>query len=338
MSDAETPSFGHPRLDSYFGTLESAILQAVAYADVFDYPLTLRQAHRYLAGVPASLSNVRRVLDNGLLQNHQLVYERGYLTMPGRESIVETRLQRQELSALLWRKGVRYGLAIASLPFVRMVAVTGTLAVNNVEPGADIDYLVVTEPGRVWLTRSLVLVLVYLGRLEGVTICPNYVISTNVLGQFDPSFFTAHELVQMVPLYGLAVYRDILAANDWVQRFLPNAFTDRWAIPRECSLGPARRALKRGGEMILAGRLGDFWEQRESRFKIPRLREQAADCGTGAASFGPECCKGHLDDHGGRIREAYAQRLCQVGLKTESAAILSRSTHMLSAAGQREGE
>jgi hypothetical protein len=332
------PSFGHPRLDSAFGTLESAILQAVAYADVFDYPLTLRQAHRYLAGVSASLSGVRRALDNGLLKQHQLVCERGYLTLPGRESIVETRLQRQEFSALLWRKGMRYGLAIASLPFVRMVAVTGTLAVNNVEPGADIDYLIVTEPGRVWLTRLLVLVVVYLGRLEGVTICPNYVISTNVLGQFDHSFFTAHEFVQMVPLYGLAVYRDILAANDWVQRFLPNAFTDQWDIPREHSLGPARRALKRWGEAILAGRLGDFWERRESQLKISRLREQAADCGTGAASFGPECCKGHLDDHGGRIREAYAQRLCQVGLKAESAAVSSVFAYVSSAAGRGEGE
>lgn len=304
--------------------LEQAILQTVAYADIFDYPLTGPEIHHYLVATRASLPMVQEAVNNGLLAKQRLILHTGYLTLPGREAIVETRLRREGLSTELWHKGERYGLAIAALPFVRLVAVTGTLAVNNVEQGADIDYLIVTLPGRVWLTRLLCVALVRLGRLGGVEICPNLVISTDALAQFEHSFFTAHELAQMIPLYGMQTYRQLLSANDWACRFLPNAF-DANPEPADHLLGPLARLFKRCGEWILAGRLGDALERMEERHKIDRLRRQAESCGTCAAVFTPDQCKGHMDDHGQSIREAYVQRLLQIGLDAGRDTSLLRS-------------
>jgi hypothetical protein len=305
-------------------SLEQAILKAVAYADVFDYPLTVHEVHRYLAEVPAPLSAVSDALENGLLSRCQLACHRGYVTLPGRASIVETRLRRQAVGTRLWPIGIRYGLVIGSLPFVRMVAITGTLAVDNVDHGADIDYLIVTAPRRVWLARLIALIVVHLARLEQVTICPNYVISADAMEQWDHTLFTAHELAQMVPLYGLDVYRELMGVNDWAQRLLPNAFASPPAAPHR-SIGPLRRALKWGGERALGGKLGDALERWEMQRKVSRLSAQAADGETCAALFSPQCCKGHLEDHGSQIREAYAQRLCQVGLEETHAAIPSPS-------------
>jgi hypothetical protein len=302
--------------------LEVAILRTVAYADVFDYPLTTDEVCRYLVGVAAPLSAVREALDTELLARHRLVRCQGYVTLPGRKPVVETRLRREAVSARMWRKGVQYGLAIASLPFVRLVAVTGTLAVNNMEQGEDIDYLIVTVPHRVWLARLLALVFVHLGRLEGVTICPNYVLSSDALGQFAPSFFTAHELAQMIPLYGYNVYQELIRVNAWARRFLPNAFNaPQDTVPYRVT--PLGRAFKRGAEFALQGKLGDAWEGRERRLKIARLGTQAAHCGTSGAVFTPECCKGHINDHGRRIQEAYARRLHQIGLEPESTPVLT---------------
>lgn len=301
--------------------LEAAILSTVTYADLFDYPLTMPEVYRYLAGVAAPLSAVQEALEDGFLSGHRLARSRGYVTLAGRESIVEIRLYREAISARLWRKGQRYGRAIASLPFVRLVAVTGTLAVNNIEPGQDIDYLIVTAPHRVWLARLFVLALVHLGRLEKLTICPNFVFSSDALAQFSPSFFAAHELAQMIPLYGQETYQALLHANPWARRYLPNAFdTGPDLFARRVT--PLFPALKRAAEYALRGRWGDAWEARERGRKIAQLSREARACGSKGAAFTADCCKGHMDDHGNHIQEAYARRLEQVGLDVERAFVL----------------
>ena len=302
--------------------LSKAILSTVAYADVFDYPLTLAQIHRYLIGVAALPSTVRNVLHGEALVSRQLGHSNGYYCLAGREAIIETRLYRAEVAARIWPKAQRYALSIASLPFVRMVAITGTLAMNNVDPNADIDCLIVTVPHRVWLARSLSIAFVYLGRLENVELCPNYVLSLDALDQFDRSFFSAHEIAQMVPLYGLDIYSRLIHANSWAKRHLPNAFGtnafNSHAQGKRTQMSRIRMALKRSAENILGATLGDYWERRESSRKMDRLTAEAACSGTNAAAFTPECCKGHLNDHGERIRQAYARRLRQLGLEPQA--------------------
>ena len=75
------------------------------------------------------------------------------------ERLVET-IDNYEKTLKMSAQAVRYGLTIARLPFVRMVAVPGALTMDNVEPGDDVDYLIVTAPDRLWLCRAVVIELV----------------------------------------------------------------------------------------------------------------------------------------------------------------------------------
>src|SRR5205823_2298067 len=101
------------------------IVQTVAYADVFDYPLTADEVHRYLVGVSASRGSVRSALSMPRLVPDILARNGRYFSLAGRESTVETRRVRAAAAAEYWRRAVRYGHLIGNLPFVRMVAVTG---------------------------------------------------------------------------------------------------------------------------------------------------------------------------------------------------------------------
>jgi hypothetical protein len=140
--------------------IEEAILKTVAYADVFDYPLKTNEIHRYLIEYPAEKNEVRDALEGGRLIPNYLERKGNYYLLRGREKVVASRFRRAEFARELWPKAERYGQMIARMPFVRTVAVTGSLVMDNVENRADIDYLLIAEPGRVWVCRAGIIALV----------------------------------------------------------------------------------------------------------------------------------------------------------------------------------
>jgi hypothetical protein len=296
--------------------LELAILRTLAYADVFDYPLRPAEVHRYLVGVPASREDVNQAMRAGsLLRNHATqVY--GYYTLRGREELVYRRWLRERVSMELWPRAAHYGRLMAGLPFVRMVAVTGALAMNNVAGRVDLDYLIVTEPGRLWLCRSLVILLVRWAGLRGMVICPNYFISENALSISTRNLYTAHELTQMVPLSGLQVYRRMREANRWAQEYLPNALgpPNPFQAIQVDEVGETV-PLTKMAETILRTPLGsrlECWEMERKIRKFSRHWQDRAE-----VDFGADWCKGHFDGHGKRAMSAYHARLVELGFESK---------------------
>jgi hypothetical protein len=282
-------------------TLTTAILQTVAYVDGFDYPLTAAEVHRYLIGTSATQEQVDTLLGNGRLIPHQLSCRDDYFTLPGRENIVEIRQQRQTIAEEMWPDALKYGRLIASLPFVRMVSVTGSLAVNNAVEGADIDYLVVTENGRLWLTRAFVILVVRLAAQRGIHLCPNYFLSQRALKIDQQNLYTAHELVQMIPIAGLEVYRHLQTLNPWTKQFLPNAtWSGNGRAYAPSSLHPRKLA-----ELALRSPLGTHLEKWEMQRKIYKFRYQQSD----ESDFSPDWCKGHFDQHARHIMNNFDERM-----------------------------
>ncbi len=286
---------------------EEAILQTVLYADIFDYPLTPDEIHYFLIATAATLEAVRAALRDSAWLRARLSLTRGYVTLRGRQSIAAVREARGLSSAALWPAARRWARFIGSLPFVRMVAVTGALAVDNAPAGDDIDYLIVTTPGRVWLARAMAVMAVRGARLFGVGLCPNYVLARTALRLQRRNLFIAHDLAQMVPLVGHGVYAEMRAANGWASEYLPQAQAPRRAEPE---LLPTRwqAALRRCGEWLLGGRLGDALERWERERKLRRFAAAAGQASS-AAELDAERVKGHFDDHGNPILRKFHARV-----------------------------
>jgi hypothetical protein len=287
-------------------SVEQAVLRTLAYADVFDHPLTAGEVHRYLVGVAAPFATVRAAL--GQMVPDLLMRREGFYMLRGRGELVETRRRRAAEASRLWPAAIRYGRTLAALPFVRMVAVTGALARDNVESGSDIDYLVVTAPGRVWVGRGFTGVVRRAVGLRGFRLCPNYVLSEQALLLSDRSLFTANELVQMVPLAGQGVYHRMRQANPWTAEFLPNA---NGRPGRIVDAEPGRRLLARMGEALLSTPAGDRLEHRERARFERKLPARSAD--PSEVVYAADCFKDHVDGWGARILAAYAQRLSTAG-------------------------
>jgi hypothetical protein len=289
--------------------IEEAILQTIVYADIFDYPLTPAEIHYYLIALPATAAQVAAALEDSAWLRARLSLTRGFVTLSGRENIAAVREARARSSAQLWPVARRWAAMVHSLPFVRMVAVTGALAVDNAPPGDDIDYLIVTTPGRVWLARALAVGVVRLARLFGAGLCPNYVLACSALSQQKRNLFIAHDLAQMVPLAGRSMYTEMRSANAWAQGFLPQAGT---LLRTEPEQRPTvwGLALKRAGEWLFGGRLGDALERWERNRKLRKFASAAGQASS-AAELDAERVKGHFDDHGSPILQKFNARVRQ---------------------------
>lgn len=284
--------------------LDQAIIETVTYADLFDYPLTAAEIHRYLYRWPIQQNLLAHHLDNGRLVSTHLQKLDEFYLLPGREALVAVRRARWQAAQRLWPEAVRYGRLMAQLPFVRMVAVTGSLAMGNVQKEADIDYLIVAADDHLWVCRAFVIALVRLAARRQIELCPNYFISQRALRFPEQNLYTAHELVQMVPLFGLSIYQQMRQINRWTEGFLPNADGPPPFVPR-----PQRpdRLPGRAGEALLRSAVGRRLEQWEMTRKVAKFRRQYPDWQE--SDFSPDRCKGHFDRHQQRTLDSYYGRL-----------------------------
>ena len=283
------------------GTLERSILETLAYSDIFDYPLRLDELHRYLS-VRAGAGQLPQALDrlNGLVGGKE-----GFYFLAGREGIVEIRKQREARSKTLMGQALAYGRALGSLPFIRMVALTGSLAVMNSYGDSDFDYMLVAARGRVWTARAFALFLNRFARLFGHTLCPNLIVSENALAWSVHDLYSARELCQMIPIAGFDIYQRLVQANEWVKDFLPNATTmEPGGLPKfQKQVSGFQNFL----ELLLNSTFGDGFERWEMDRKIARFSKQE---GFGEETiFTAEVCQGNFHHHRKQAQEMFETRL-----------------------------
>jgi hypothetical protein len=282
--------------------LNNAILKTLSYSDVFDHPLTVKEVHHFL-GTPASLEQVAACLR----KIEQVESEDGYYFLTGRGAIVQIRKEREASSQRAYERAKGYGHILGRLPFVRMVALTGSLAMRNCDQTGDYDYMLVTSRGRVWTARLFSMVLNKFANLLGETLCPNLIVSESMLEWKQQNLYYAREIAQMTPLSGKDVYNTLRVVNKWVEDYLPNCSINQAIAGAENS-----SVLQTMGETLLGGFLGDQLESWEMNRKIRKFSKHA---GFGIeTNFNAEICQGNFDHHGMWTLQRYEERLEKLDL------------------------
>jgi hypothetical protein len=303
--------------------VEAAILRTVVYADVFAFPISAAEIQHYLIGCQASLADVQAALAESVWLRARLQQQDDHWLLCGHQH--KGRGLAEQQSAWLWGQATHYAARLAALPFVRMVALTGSLAMRNAKVGGppnrpdDIDYLIVTVPGRVWLTRLLAVMVVRWAKLRGVSLCPNYVLAETALAQTEQDLYIAHEICQMIPLAGWPTYLAMRQANQWAATHLPNAQQPFYPMP---DLAPRRLAKQwqRALENVLAGPIGDKiegWEMRRKQRKFWAQAQTTPNQESGA-KLDDQQVKGHFQNHKTWILAKYEAELAAQGLTQHS--------------------
>jgi predicted nucleotidyltransferase len=114
------------------------------------------------------------------------------------------------------------------VPFMRMAAITGRVAMKNAEKSSDLDLLIVLKHGHIFTGRILTTFLVHLlgkrryGRKIKDRICLNYFITTKSLEISNQDLFASSEYFFVRPAFGFKVFRKFQMKNSWIKNYHPN--------------------------------------------------------------------------------------------------------------------
>jgi hypothetical protein len=295
--------------------IEQAIVSSIAYRDVFDFAVTLPEIHRFLHHVECSLEQMTEVMIDTDLCHGRISTDRTYYCLKGSEASLPERYKREAHAEEKLLAARAVGRLICNIPNVRMVALSGSLAARNSTPGNDLDIFCVSDQGKLWRTRALVLCLRLIdNKTLQRKICPNFFLSTAALELDVKSYYIAHELAQMVPMYGLDVYTEMRKRNAWADAILPNA---RGApdMTQELNVSPNTRR-KAIFEWALKTPFGAWFETFESTRKIRKFNTEEYYCEPHGA-FTPEKTGQRLNT-ANWIEQAWKSRLEDMGISTVS--------------------
>jgi hypothetical protein len=200
---------------------ERAIAESVLYAALFDYPLTLAQVRQTLIASAQTPTQILATYERSAALKRVIDHSDGWFFPRDRAALVAERRRREARSRVFLHRHRTLLSLVCALPYVKMAALSGSIAHLNLEGDGDLDLFIITTGRHVWsVTVGVVLLAKLLRRRR--TVCANFVISDAALSLDQQDLFTASQIIHLKPLVGGDVYRRFVAANPFVTRFYPN--------------------------------------------------------------------------------------------------------------------
>jgi hypothetical protein len=200
------------------------VFQVSAY---LNFPFTIEEvANYFLPRSNISAEGLHSLLASGKFADLPFEIRDGYLLTQATQS-KEARSEREQMSADKLTSATNFASLLTKVvPFIRTVAVTGSVAYGSAAKWDDIDLFIVTERKRLWISAFLALILVRLDKWLGLRaphlslFCLSYVhdeqgfAKESNRNRSNPLF--ARELLKAKPVAGAEKYRKILEENVWV--------------------------------------------------------------------------------------------------------------------------
>jgi len=228
------------------------ILATLAYFDIFKYPLTAGEIYLFLKN-----KYEQHDFDYALksLVAGRTVYQfNNFYTLKNDYALIARRYNGNKKAAELIKVAAKVGDMLIRFPYVRGIAISGSLSKNYADENSDIDLFIITAKNRLWIARTLMHTLKKLTFLVNKQdyFCMNYYIDEAQLEIKEKTIYTAIEVVTLIPLQGDTVIEQFYAANSWTRNYLPNK------IMRISSAKPLKPSLfKVLFEKLLNNRFGN---------------------------------------------------------------------------------
>lgn len=319
------------------GALEQSIYNTVRYFALFDMPVTATQIWRALVlghedsrvrwhgeHLPG-LRAVRETLADSVWLRTVIETKWGYFFIAGQEKSVRRRLARHVIAQHKWRLARRLAGWLAAVPFVNMIAGSGSLALSNTRPESDFDLFVIVRTGRMWTARLLLLLVAQLlgrrrkhwDRLAPDRLCLNHYVTDRalVMPAAVRNLYTAVAYTHLTPLFNENVLARFQVANaPWIKSYL--MYPDAPALPAKqgISLPSSPLWFKNLLEGVLNEPVGEALERWAGRVQRRMIAEHTLPGRSGRIAVSDDELAFHPDSRVPHILRQFAQDTGQKAL------------------------
>ncbi len=272
--------------------LVDRVIATLKFFDLQDIPVTLFELHRFLladifdlkanlnanwdltvehTGEKVSIDQVLKCLETDCSLEVECKY--GYYALRGRGQIIESRWSNYLYGFKRERLVRRYIWVLSHIPFVRGVAIGGSQAMGQQKQGSDIDLLIITENGFMWLTRTLVSAYFQFlgmrrhGKFVANRFCLNHYLARPKIVDREKNLYKAMEYGRLRPvIYEQNILIFLQQNYGWISSFFPNM-----SPPLACR--KRQSLLQKTGEWLLGGRFGRWLEEKLKNIELPRIAQ-----------------------------------------------------------------
>lgn len=283
---------------------DEAMIKALCYADIFDFPLKMEEVVRFAPDVGITIDEAyERLNSEGPLSG---VIKRcdDFYFLEGRGDNCQRRLDREAESRQQLEIALRQLIPLQGIPFLRAAAITGALAALNSPAGDDVDLLIVSSRGRTW--TAYFFLRLWRRFSHNPDICFNVFISEGDLVFRNQNLFYAREILGALPVFNNGAYDKFVDANRWIFNIFPSwspsADRSRYRLP----VSPLWRRRQRMLERVLSGPFGDLVEYVVNKVQVKNLVSSATET---SMRMRRNRIKLHKRDNRSPILDKYEQRI-----------------------------
>lgn len=201
--------------------LSRAVIKPLLYSDIFNYPLTASEIFERLEipcdDIKMVECELRQLVDARVLFRFDDLY-----SLHDDVSLALRRKAGNKMAKDVMPRAISRSRLIYNFPFVRAVMISGSLSKDFMEKSGDIDFFIVTKPGRVWITRGLLALFQRIVLFNSHKyFCVNYYLDHDHLSLDERNIFTATELITLKPMCGNNFYDLLIKQNGWALEYYP---------------------------------------------------------------------------------------------------------------------
>jgi hypothetical protein len=282
-------------------------LNILAYSDVFQYPLTKKEIYER-----GKIESFELELCLISLVNEKSIYLiDGFYSLYNDYKFIEKRRDRNKRA----KKYIKFARFITKIivhfPFIRGVFLSGSISKNCMDKSSDIDFFIVTEPNRLWITNLFCSVFrrtLLLNRSK--YFCFNYLIDSEHLAIDECTIYTAIEIKTLIPLFGYGYYKSMLKANKWVDDFFPKSPSSA-----ENDVSKKQSSIQKLLEYFFNNNLGERLDKWLLNYSIKKRRKKLSqklfDNPNYYTNLQRHIAKSHINDNYPNIMNEYFQRIEQ---------------------------